>query len=489
MLEDVFSNPLSGNQERKILAATKKLMEFIEYTIGKSPHINGLEALTKVQSWHKCLENHIKNTGMWKAAKDAAKVIHEDNKVIKDMEFPNRNRHVLENFKKWLSSPIRDERRADLMNGAEDEKYIPDKDSFDAHVLFVIEEIICCNGCRPCVLRRLPMKTWCDGKPGFNPKAISDGDCCQQESNGEDSLYRRIDPNIPPRHLACIHQIEDNSATCRESCPNEKKPDGVNLYVTFDKTEDNYWLHLPTYVKCLMDALDIVRERYFKANAQALGLRLSYFEEDSTPFFLKSDGSFFDSLELKRLSEELGIDVTSYDFRKQASSWGTSHPNDEVRRAEAVTLQHSEKVAIVDYKLSRQREPQMFTQTYVDENNFYSSKMMDDVQARRTTLDTKVSVKCKERQKIRYQKLVQKKDIRRKNIALIKPLGNRNIILGTEKQRFYKLFESLTGSEINEALGLKLLERRDHLTKMVCSVTGDIGQEMRELWVNMYRVS
>ena len=102
---------------------------------------------------------------------------------------------------------------------------------------------------------------------------------------------------------------------------------------------------------------------YFKANAQALGLRLSYFEEDSTPFFLKSDGSFFDSLELKRLSEELGIDVTSYDFRKQASSWGTSHPNDEVRRAEAVTLQHSEKVAIVDYKLSRQREPQMFTQT------------------------------------------------------------------------------------------------------------------------------
>ena len=490
MLEDAFSDHLSGNQERKILAATKKLMEFIEYTIGKSPHINGLQALTKVQSWHKCLENHIKNTGMWKAAKDAAKVIHEDNKVIKDMEFPNRMRHVLENFNKWLASSKRDERRDSLMNAAEDENYIPDKDAFDAHVLFVIEEIICCNGCRPCVLRRLPMKTWCDGKPGFNPKAISDGDCCKQESNGEDSLYRRIDPNIPPRHLACIHQIEDNSATCRESCPDEKKPDGVNLYVTFDKTEDNYWLHLPTYVKCLMDALDILRERYFKANAQALGLRLSYFEEDSTPFFLKSDGSFFDSLELKRLSEELGIDVASYDFRKQASSWGTSHPNEEVRRAEAVTLQHSEKVAIVDYSLSRQREPQMFTQTYVDENNFYSSKMMDDVQARRTKLNTKISVKSKARQEIRYQKLIQKKDTRKKNIALIKPLGPRNIILGTDKQRFFKLVESLTGSEIEEALmGLKLLERRDHVTKMVCSATGDIGQEMRELWVKMYRVS
>ena len=68
------------------------------------------------------------------------------------------------------------------------------------------------------------------------------------------------------------------------------------------------------------------------------------------PFFLRGDGSVFKSLDLTRLSAELKIDVTSYTFRKIVST----NPDQNIRDAESVTLQHSKRVAKEAYLLSKQ---------------------------------------------------------------------------------------------------------------------------------------
>ena len=112
----------------------------------------------------------------------------------------------------------------------------------------------------------------------------------------------------------------------------ECKPEGYNVYVDFDKLSSAYYLHLPKYIKYMMDLYDILRMKYFLR----MGLTEISLEYDETAFFLCGDGSVFKSLDLTRLSDELKIDVTSYTFRKIVSTWGQTNPDQNIRDCESL---------------------------------------------------------------------------------------------------------------------------------------------------------
>ena len=66
-----------------------------------------------------------------------------------------------------------------------------------------------------------------DKQAGFNPYEVSTEDCIVDEEDGSDTIFRRVDPNVPPKMKACVHQLENNSGECPEMCANECKPDGL----------------------------------------------------------------------------------------------------------------------------------------------------------------------------------------------------------------------------------------------------------------------
>ena len=248
-------------------------------------------------------------------------------------------------------------------------------------------------------------------------------------------------------------------------------------------------MHLPAYVKYLMDAYDILRERYFKANATDLGLENDYIEEDSTPFFLKSTGVPFESLKFTKISAEIGISVCSYDFRKMKSTWGTSHESPAIRDAEGRCLQHDKDIAMKRYKLNQQVEPMLFTQTYAKEGNFYPNKLMALMEKRRSPLEEAISQKKSERTKVRLDKLLQKKAARKEVYALTKVLDNKNKILGSDRKRFFDLVEEVTGNTMQSLKeAMKPKDLRNFIVRIVCSVDDHNGQEMRGLWTKIYKV-
>ena len=55
--------------------------------------------------------------------------------------------------------------------------------------------------------------------------------CRWNPDDAEDDSYRRVNPNLPPKNLACIHQQESGLWKCLEACPNEAKPAGWNIPV------------------------------------------------------------------------------------------------------------------------------------------------------------------------------------------------------------------------------------------------------------------
>jgi hypothetical protein len=62
---------------------------------------------------------------------------------------------------------------------------------------------------------------------------------------------------------------------------------------------------------------------------------------ENTPFFFYSSGSPFQAVDLKHLSEAMGIDVIAYSFRQIVSTWALNHDSVKIRKAEGEALQHS----------------------------------------------------------------------------------------------------------------------------------------------------
>jgi hypothetical protein len=201
----------------------------------------------------------------------------------------------------------------------------------------VMEEIVACTGCRPKVARHLTMAALVDARPGFNPYKINSDDKTLEEDVDGDKIYRRFNPNLPPKEKACIHQIQNKSAFCPENCEEQCIPEGYNIWVSWDKTQSTkgpYYLHIPTPVKKLMDRYDILRTNFFKNKRPKSAVDDSWLEDPKTLFFLNSACGSFPSLNPKKLCSILGTDVTAYSFRKMISTWALTHKSEDIRTAE-----------------------------------------------------------------------------------------------------------------------------------------------------------
>ena len=82
------------------------------------------------------------------------------------------------------------------------------------------------TGSRPGVLLKLAIGPYYAGKPAFNIFMVDGEESEVHEEYGSSQILRRVNPFLPPRSLACTHQLSLNCARCPESCDKECKPDG-----------------------------------------------------------------------------------------------------------------------------------------------------------------------------------------------------------------------------------------------------------------------
>ena len=234
-----------------------------------------------------------------------------------------------------------------------------------------------------------------------------------------------------------------------------------------------------------MDCYDIIKTKFFKGRKPKQTYIDDWLEDENTPFFLKSPGSPFLSLDLTHLSEAMGVDVTSYSYRRIVSTWALSHPLEEIRNAETEALQHSLKIAHNDYVQNKQLKPQKLTQTYLQEECLIPESVRSEI--RKTELQVKSTILETEgkRQKKQNDNLIKGKEAKKQLQQLNKPLGARHRILEDDRIHFEELMETMTGERIEDKLKQwKPLILRN-LT--ICLYYGEIGEELRNIWTNIYR--
>ena len=481
----------AGTKKKQIIGTFKQLMDFIELHFTLKLNAFGIEVLNRVIAYHKGVQTFIKGTSQWKSCNIEEKQAYEKNRMLKDYQNPHKDIEVLEKYRDYVKSEDRLSKINRLLSFVSPDDPTPSQSVMTELGTFVMEEIIGCTGCRPKVVRHLNMGAYTDKKPGFNPRCTEGEDSELEESYQGEKIFRRVDPNLPPKDKACRHQIEAKSAVCSENCEDQCKPDGYNVWVSWDKTQNTngpYYLHLPKPIKDMMDRYHIIRSKFFKGKKSRFSSAEAWLDADTTPLFLNSAAGPFNSLKLTRLSASLGIDVTSYAFRKIVSTWALTHKCEDIRNAETEALQHSLKVAKERYLQSKQVEPQNLTQTYAKEENLFPERFKTMLDKDKNVVNKIIIPKEAERVKERHKRLLAEKSKTKNLHFLNKPLGPRQRILESDRIEFCDALEEVTGNCIDDLLfNLKPLQWRDFIVRIICTSAGENGDKMRRLWDKMYQ--
>ena len=407
ILQEALQN--TQTQKKRVIATFNQLMEFIEVHFTLKMNAFGPDVLSKVMTYHNSVKSFIKGTSQWKNSKDEEKETYEKNKLLKNYQNPNRDLEILEEYKQYIKSSERSQKIQKLLSFASPDAEPPTASVMTELGITVMEEIVACTGCRPKVVRHLSMGAYIDAKPGFNPYDISGEEATLEEEVDGEEIWRRVNPNLPPKERACIHQLKAKSAICSENCGNQCIPEGHNFWITWDKTQSTkgpYFLHIPTPIKSIMDRYDLVRSKFFQDKKPKFAVDETWLEDDETPLFLNSACNSFQSLDLKKLSEIFGIDITAYSFRKIVCTWALNHKSGEIRAAEEEALQHSVQVAKERYMQNKQTIPQNLVQTYSKEENLFPENFRRQIQnGSKSGLDTIISERQEKRAKVRYSKL------------------------------------------------------------------------------------
>ena len=489
ILQDALDN--TSSPKKRVIAAFNQLMDFIELNFTLKLNTYGIDVLNRIINYHKGLKSFIKAKSLWKTGHSEENEAFEKSKLIKDYKNPNKDSEVLESYKKYLTSEARLCKINELLSYAQPDAAIPKDGLMTDFGNLGMEEIIACTGCRPKVAYHLTMGSMIDAKPGFNPHDTDGEDVTLEDEVDGEQIWRRVNPNLPPRKKACNHQIRDKSAFCSENCGHQCVPEGYNFWVKWDKTKSTkgpYFLHIPTPIKKLMDRYDLIRSKFFKNRKPEGCENEQWLEEADCPFFLNSSCNSFSSVNLKKLSNILQIDVTAYSFRKIVATWALSHKLEEIREAEEEGLQHSLVVAKERYMQNKQVVPQKLVQTYAKEENLFPQKFRETFEKDNDGVEVLIVEKQEKRVEARYSKLMKEKDDNNKLRFENRPLGPRNTVLESDRREFSELFEMSTQNKLGKLVrSLKPIQWRDILVRHVCSCKGEQGDRLRALWIQIYK--
>ena len=482
----------TGDQRATLIAATRQFMNFIEMEFNDKLSLYGHGPLKRVITYHAGVKAFIDGTKTWRACNKEKEKTRQDNKALKSILNPNYEADILEEFKRYIKSEDRLLQIKKIISLANPSSPKATSKEFNECGQICMGEIVISTGCRPVVAYRLTNFGYTNKKSGFNPLKVTLTDRVIDEEENDQQIYRRVNPNLPPRDLACEHQLSNNSAICPVLCAQRCDPEGFNVLVNWDKTSEKMgtsYLHLAKTLKHLLDLYDIIKTKYFKGRQSAIHNDDEWLEDEDTPFFLNSSGLAFKQIDLKHISTAMGIDVSAYAFRRIISTWALSHKLEEIRGAESEALQHSFTVARGEtYQQNKQIKPQVLTQTYIEEEGLYPESVTQEITEMETSAQKSIAQTEEKRQKKMQRTLLREKEFKQQLLQEHRRLGPRHVLLTSDKNRFKELAQQIACEDIMVNLKAWNPEKwRNYLVRLVCSTDGELGDQIRKVWIKVYR--
>lgn len=481
----------AGQQMANLVSGIVKFMKFLEVHFAEREDLYGNIPFNKVKEAHDSVRSYIEGTQLWTVLNKQRDNQRRNNKKIQKYENPNREARILEKYYEYQESDYRSSKVDELAYFAREDTPVPSDSVMNGISNFVMSEGQMATGARPCCIYRLPNGAYTEKLPGFPPYDPNEEDCNVPEYIENIKIYRRVDPNLPPKKLACVHQRESGLAICPVGCPDECKPVGYNILCTWDKNRDKVdpsYIHLTRPLKVMFDLYRNVKKKFFAAKKFPERKDPYWFENEDIDFFLKASGTSFDKIDLKEVSKVMGEPVVPYDFRDIWVSFCLNHKNKEIQNAESDVLRHGQEVAEEFYRTNKQLRPQTVTQAFVQEERVYPPEILEKLEKAETLIKSKAKNIDEKSQQQKHNNMLKRKQAMKEALKQLRPLGPNNRISLSDGDKFIDLIETITSKKIeNIAQDYTALKWRSFVVRTVCTSVGHEGKLLQELWINMYR--
>ena len=312
--------------------ALKKLLSFLEKEIKDHEHVFVGNIIEKSKIV-KCLVERISSLdgsicpeGTVKHLATASNKSHKKALLEQLEKCPERNiTSIMKGVGDYINSEEFNIQRTLLVELACNKSKVPTSNEYMNSTQWLLEQLICLGGNRPCALLGITLKDWAERRPGFCPFFQDKENEMEEDNPNDDSRMVLKNPYKKPKG----------------SSSNE--PTGIIVKSETDKIT----VGAPCYIWFPNALADLVNDHSLMA--QKVIPRSVDLYHPKTRLFLNSKGREITKIECKHFKNYIGLPMTAYDFRRSLSTFCLDNKNELIRSSESSVLRHKEATGFAYY--------------------------------------------------------------------------------------------------------------------------------------------
>ena len=294
---------------------------------------------------------------------------------------------------------------------------------------WLLEQLICLGGNRPCALLGITVKDWQERRPGFYPfNQNKDNDLIDEDPDRHETRQMLRNPYQAPADST------------------NKKPTGIIVKSDTDKIT----IGPPCYIWFPMELVELVNAHSLIAT-RFLPRTVDLYHPN-TRLFLNSNGKAITAISCTHFKSFIGLPITAYDFRRSLATYCFENKNQEIRKAEPSVLRHNQNTGFAYYYAKHSENVELVNVTYAVEHKLVRARK-DDIDLHFEKLKRNGANDDWLLQQKREDKAleVQRENIlkRRKSHNLSHKKGFRNFIMPDEYDAFLQAFDTAVQQELN----------------------------------------
>ena len=228
---------------------------------------------------------------------------------------------------------------------------------------WLLEQLVCIGGNRPCALLGITINEWENRKPGYCPFSQIEGNEVFEDDPENDRRSVLKNPFQKP-----IGEKEDSPTGIIVESDTDKITVGKPCYIWF-----------PNELVDLINVHSLLAEKVLK--------NLVDLDHPKTRLFLNSKGNEITKIQCKHFKQFLNLPIKSYDFRKSLVTYCLDSKDQFIRNSESSVVRHSDDTAFAYYYQKHEKRVEYVNIKYALDNGLlkpdsdtlcrYSDEMKD----------------------------------------------------------------------------------------------------------------
>ena len=343
--------------------------------------------------------------------------------------------NIMKGIREYINSNEYINQKTHLIELACNPAKVPTAKEYANATNWLLEQLVCIGGNRPCALLGITVNEWENRKPGYCPFS-------QTEKN-------EVVEDDPENDRRCVLKNPFQKPLGEK----EESPTGVIVESDTDKIAVGQpcYIWFPNGLVDLINVHSLLAEKLLKDSVDL--------DHPKTRLFLNSKGNRITKIQCKHFKRFLNLPIKSYDFRKSLVTYCLDSKDQFVRNSESSIVRHSDDTAYAYYYQKHGERVEYVNIQYAESNGLlkpdsdalvrYSDEMKNQCQQKNDTLFERRLLKNIEYEKEQIEKQKQ-------SILEAEERGGRSWILKRDYKNFIDgIEEAIRLEEQNIDMGSK----------------------------------